>query len=114
MIGMRTTTKPANSLNRPMKRHEERDAVDGASRRRQAHRKGEESAARVLRGADVPRQVRELVRLDRLGEELPGFGRLSREEPLEVVGAQIARVGFEEVPHAGDGWRHLRLRLGQD
>ena len=81
----------------------ERDAVDGAARRRQPQREGQERAARVFGGADVPRQIRELVGLDRAREEVPGLGRLAREEPLEVVGAQIARVGLEEVPHSGDG-----------
>ena len=46
----------------------------------------------------MPRQASRAPRVDVAGEEFVGFARVAREQTLQILGLQIARIGVEELP----------------
>jgi hypothetical protein len=101
----------AEQVDQPEDREEQRSAVHRAARRRQLHREGEEQQAGLGDQAHVPRQPVEHGEIQVAREEVVRVARVTREEPLQIFGFEILRVGVEEfrqparLPH-----RSLRVR----
>ena len=92
------------------KRKHQRNRVHQAPRGRQLHGERHEHSARVRQEAFVPRQMFQRVGIESAREEPVRVPRISREEPLYVVGGEILRVSLEEGLQARSlrGTRGLR------
>ena len=93
-------TESAKELDEAEERDEERDDIDGPAGRRQLEREGDEDLAEAQRRAPPPRQRRELFLVEPAREEVVRVPRVVREEPLEILAREIARVGMEPLAGA--------------
>ena len=104
--GTSTTREPAKELDEAEERDEERDDVDRPARRGQLEREGDEDLAEPQRHAPPPRQRGQRFFVEPAREEVVRVPRVVREEPLEILAREVARVGVE--PLAGAVGRRRR------
>ena len=88
-------------LEQPDHRRQERNAVDGPPRRRQAHREGHEEGVQIADGAAMPGEPFELGGVHATREEAIGLRRFAREQLAQVLGVEVLGVSGKEVPRLG-------------
>jgi hypothetical protein len=92
-------------------RQEQRDAEHDAPSGRQLQRERTQEEPESGDDAAIPGQPLERFGIDVPGKEIVGFARVAREQPLQIVGFQIARVRIDEGGQPGPRTcaRHGRL-----
>ena len=90
----------AEQLDDAEQRDQQRPEVERPPRRRQLEREGDEDLAAADRHPLPPGQPRHVLLVQPAAEEAVGVARVVREEPLQVLGRQIAGVGVEQLPRA--------------
>ncbi len=78
-------------------RGDQRQRVHHPPRGRHPHRERQEDQACPVEVALVPGKSVEFGEVHVAREEVVGFARIAREQPLQVLGLQVARVGIDEL-----------------